>query len=153
MQIPQAGASNMGYPQSSGKSTYLVTSFMLGVGIFWDCVSASPTHLDVVLFSLLYPLLLFFVVESSSPDFQIFFRGNRFIGSCRFGVFMGEVQELLTITLKLPPRISIWTVLKVNFNSEQSQYMAEAEEDCELEMGVEVTYKIILMWVGNKKNK
>lgn len=49
-----------------------------GWGSFMGHVSASPTYLNVVFLSL--------VVESSSSNFQIFFRGKWPICSCRFCV-------------------------------------------------------------------
>lgn len=58
-------------PCSFGRSTCLWDSSLLYVavlvvGFLWGPVSASPTHLNVVLLS--------YVVESSSSSFQIFFR-------------------------------------------------------------------------------
>lgn len=56
---------------------------MPGVGLWWDCVSSSPTYFDVVFFS--FALLC----RWPSATFWISFRGNCFVYSCRNIVSMG----------------------------------------------------------------
>ena len=51
-----------------------------GLGFWWDHVSTSPTHLNVV--------ILFFVVGEQFSYFQFFFRRNS--STCSFGVPVGE---------------------------------------------------------------
>ena len=84
----------------------LLWSTTLGLSFSWDHVPASPTHLDVVLLSLL--------LRISATSFHFFFKENCFICSCRVGVSMGdELRIFLPNHLRpLPPcylkRCWIW---------------------------------------------
>lgn len=72
---------------------------LLGGDLWWDCVPASPAHLDVGLRSFAG------CVGVTQPAFSFFFRGKCSICSCRFSAFMGgsevRVHSVATVVPNL----------------------------------------------------
>lgn len=96
-QIPGSSHLLFWYRHPSGELCPYSVSSHQGSGLLQDCVSASPTHLSVI--------LLTFGAESSSFRFQIFFRVKWSICSCWSGVSTGgsELQIFRQHHLGPPP--------------------------------------------------